>query len=380
MVAGPAEIWIDEAEDVILAAVVAEDGPTDLLAERRDRPDLTGAVFLGRVARVDRAAQAAFVDLGLGQDGYLKLRDGVADVAAGAPLLVQVIGEPRDGKGAELTLDLALPGRFLVHTPHSPGVAVSRALGAAERAAWRDRLAGQSGGWVVRRAAASAAAETVLAEAAFLAARAGKLQTEAAAVDPARGPVRLLAPPGAAERLILDHPGIAAIRVGPAALHRHLRGWLRAAAPDLAGRLVPGPVDVIESIPALVDPVVALPGGGSLTIETTRALTTIDVDAGTARQGLAVNLAAAAVIPRQLRLRNIGGIVVIDFISLDRRAQQDQVMARLRAALAGDPADIRLGSGVSPLGLVELARRRRGRSLAEAVAGTALVAAPGAKA
>ncbi len=174
-----------------------------------------------------------------------------------------------------------------------------------------------------------------------------------------------------AERLILDHPDLVAIRVSPVPRHRALKAWLCRAAPELAERLHREPVDLLDHVPALLDPEVPLAGGGSLAIEPTRALTAIDVDAGAARDPLAANLAAAAEIGRQLRLRNIGGLVVVDFISLDRAEARAQVMQRLRGAVAEDPAQLRLSAGFSALGLVELARQRRGRSLAEAVAGSA---------
>lgn len=371
MVAGTAEIWIDEAEGVVFAAVVDGGGLVDLLADRRDGPGQTGAVFLGKVTQVDKAAGAAFVDLGLDREGYLKRRGAAAAVAEGAVVAVQVTSESRGAKGAELTLDLALPGRFLVHTPRSPGVTVSRALGGDAKRVWRDRLAKfGDGGWVVRRAAAGAAEGEVLAEAMALMAEGTALLAKAGA-SPA--PARLLPALGVAERLILDHPGVRAIRIGPKAGYQPLYDWLGTAAPGLADRLVQGAVDVLEAIPALVDPVVPLPGGAALTIEATEALTAIDVDSGAVRTGLAANLAAATAIPGQLRLRNIGGIVVIDFVSLSRRTEEAEIMTRLRAGLAGDSADIRLGAGFSPLGLVELARRRRGRSLAEAVAGTSFL-------
>ena len=112
---------------------------------------------------------------------------------------------------------------------------------------------------------------------------------------------------------------------------------------------------------------VALPGGGSIAIETTRALTAIDVDSGTARNALAVNLEAAEVIAQQLRLRNIGGAVLIDFITLRQAADRDRVLGRLAMLLAGDPTPSQV-VGWTRLGLVEMTRARRGPTLAAALA------------
>jgi len=190
------------------------------------------------------------------------------------------------------------------------------------------------------------------------------LPAAAAAAAAPDAPVPLRPAPGVAERMILDAPDAAAIRVGDADLHRGRAARLRRALPDLAARLAREPVDVVEWLPPLLAPEVALPSGGRLTVEQTRALTAIDVDTGAARSALPTDLEAAAEAARQLRLRNIGGLVVIDFVS-EAPAARSQVLDRLRAALKGDPAQVRLG-GATALGLVELARERRGFGLAEA--------------
>src|SRR5690606_27950138 len=133
----------------------------------------------------------------------------------------------------------------------------------------------------------------------------------------------------------------------------------------LAGAAIAAASDIPDALPDLLAPELGLPSGGSIMIEPTRALTAIDVDAGSARDPALANREAATAIARQLRLRNIGGIVVIDFISTARNAARERLLRDLRDALADDPARLRGADRVSPLGLVELARQRRGRSLAE---------------
>jgi len=361
------EIAIDAAGGAVVAALLVDGRPTDILAEPRAAPGVTGAVWLGRVRRIDRQAGAVFVDLGLARDGFLNIaaaeRGSGPAPAEGRPMLVQATGEPREAKGPPLTRDIALPGRWLVHVPLSPGVAVARRLGEAARRAWRERLGAVADGWIVRTAGAGAAPDAVLAEAERLHAEWQALSRAAAAAAP-DAPVPLRPAPGVAERMILDAPDAAAIRVGDADLHRALAARLRRALPDLAARLAREPVDVVEWLPPLLAPEVALPSGGRLTVEQTRALTAIDVDTGAARSALPTDLEAAAEAARQLRLRNIGGLVVIDFVS-EAPAARSQVLDRLRAALKGDPAQVRLG-GATALGLVELARERRGFGLAEA--------------
>ncbi|HLG88805.1 MAG TPA: ribonuclease E/G, partial [Alphaproteobacteria bacterium] len=178
--------------------------------------------------------------------------------------------------------------------------------------------------------------------------------------------------PDAARRLLRDHglPAPDGIRVaGPAASKSVLR-WCEAFAPSLLSRIEQhsgaGALfdlhDVDSAVDALAQPRVPLPGGASLIIERTQALTAIDVNSGSEANALAVNLAAAQEIARQLRLRHIGGIVVIDFISLPRAEDRSRTEVALAAALASDPARTQI-LPMSRLGLVELSRERRGPEL-----------------
>ncbi|MEE8272730.1 MAG: ribonuclease E/G [Alphaproteobacteria bacterium] len=352
-------VHVAEADGVLYAAVIEDGRPTDLLAEPIGRLDHPGDVVLGTVARVDRAAGAAFVDLGIGRPAFVPLR---RSMAAGGAVAVQIVNAARDDKGAEATTDIALAGRYLVHLPHRATVTLSRALDAGARLRWRRVL---HGGWIVRRSAESVPDDAVIAEAGQLTARWRAIDSAAAA---ARPPACLQRGPDAGQRLILDTQGVGEIRVEPPARARSLGDWLRRTAPDLSHRLAPGATAIAEALPALLTPMVPLPGGGSIVIEPTRAVTAIDVDAGAA-DPFRANQAAACEIARQLRLRNIGGLVVIDFISMKRREDRAALVDTLKRALDGDPASVRLGGGVSRLGLVELARQRRGLSLAEAVAG-----------
>ena len=124
--------------------------------------------------------------------------------------------------------------------------------------------------------------------------------------------------------------------------------------------MTPEPAALLEVLPALLAPDVALPGGGRLWIERTRALTAVDIDGPDPSRA---NWDAAAAIPRQLRLRNLGGLIVVDFAGTPSRPEA--LLGQLRAGFDGDPASVRFGGGVSALGVVDLARQRRGRSLAD---------------
>ena len=182
-------------------------------------------------------------------------------------------------------------------------------------------------------------------------------------------PPCLIAPgPTVAQRTILDAGDPAVIRVASPGRCRALGQWLQGTAPELGGRLRQDDSDLVDQVVPLLEPQVPLAYGAWLSIEPTTALTAIDVNAGGARDPMRANLEAADAIAAQLRLRNLGGTVVIDFISLRSAKARGAVMAALKAALAGDPARLRTGRGFSELGLVELARKRRGLALHEAVA------------
>jgi ribonuclease G len=158
------------------------------------------------------------------------------------------------------------------------------------------------------------------------------------------------------------------IVVAGLAARRTVERWCRAFAPSLEARIEPAEAglfdlyDLDEAISALAEPRVTLPGGASLVIEPTEALTVIDVNAGPAANALAVNLTAAAEIGRQLRLRHIGGIIVIDFISVTQPRDRDRIADALRSAVADDPSQTYI-LPMSALGLVEMTRERRGPGL-----------------
>jgi ribonuclease G len=352
-----------------LAAARLEDGRLEALAFE---DDLVDAVFRGRVVRVDRGLQAAFVDIGEAEPAWLGAREarfarGEAAsltidrlVHEGEAILVQVTREGQAGKGPRVTTDLAFPGLFLVHRPFDPAIGASRRLhGAArERALARGReLLGQ--GFTLRAASVRVDDAALLAEAAAL-----RDRLEASR-RPTTPPVRVDDEPPIARLLVrmLDaEPGRIVV---PAAAFPAVRAFLAERLPALVDRLERAAdafetTGVADQIADALSPEVPLPGGGRLVIEPTTALVAIDVDGPDA---LAAGLEAAREIPRQLRLRELAGLVVIDFPAVPA-ATRARVMRELRRALARDAEPVRMVP-MSPLGLVELGRRRRRRSLAE---------------
>lgn len=351
------DIEIIGYEGAIVAGLYQDGVLTDVLAEPASERGRLGAVRCGRVERVDTVAGACFLDIGLDRQAFLKLPSRARSPKAGDLLPVQVTGAAREEKGPSVTMDIALPGRFLVHRPYGDAVSVSRRLGPDMKRVWRNRL---SGGWIVRAAAAAADPESIEAEIAWLRHQAAAITER---LDAARAPALLLDGPDAPRRMILDaSPDLAAVRLESRALDPHLSGWLERAG--IPVRLDMGDAALADHLPELLEAEVPLPSGGSIIIEPTRALIAVDVNAGGARDKSLANREAARAIARHLRLRNLGGLVVIDFISASQR-EGAGLFDVLKDALADDPAVITIGPGISSLGLVELARERRGLGLAE---------------
>jgi ribonuclease G len=392
------EILIDRAGPLVRAAVVDDGRLIDLQIDRADRPSQVGDIVLGRVDRIVTALNAAFIDIGGPTAGFLgasdlrqpgaasrkEARAGSARIGTrlrtGQPVLVQVRADAVGDKGAALTMDVTLPGRFLVLAPFAPGIVLSRRLAQGEaRGRLTTLVAGLTAGltrapagWIVRAGALDAPAERLSAEAEGLA-MAWRAVEAAAEAGPAPRVLRTGA--SAALRTVIEQGGrpLDRIIVGDPACHAELTEWCTQAAPDLADRIErydggARPLferyDLDGEIARLIGRRVPLPGGGSLVIDRTEALTVIDVNGGERPNVLATNLDAAAEIARQLRLRSVGGIVIVDFINMADRRDQQRVLDALAQAVAGDPAATHV-YGMSKLGLVELTRARRGPALAD---------------
>lgn len=346
-----------------------------------------GDVYLGRIAAVTPSLDAAFVELGLERPGLLAAADRTAPAdaddrrrrrpAEGDGVLVQITREAVGDKGVKLTARPALAGRALVLKPFDRGVGVSQRLAGpgseAAIAAIASALDGTGHGWVIRRAALALAPADVAAEAADLARRWAAIAARAA---DGRPPVRLEPGPDPVTAAVVDEASAETRRIvvndGGAAAR------LRAAVPDLARRIVAttdrgspfAAAGIDDEIAALAAPVVALPSGGRVIITETPALVAIDVDSGATaaptpgRAARTANLEAAAAIARQVRLRDLAGLIVVDFLPMRRRQHRDEVVAVLRRGLAGDDRDLDVVA-VGRSGTVEVTRRRPRPSLTQ---------------
>lgn len=365
------------------AAWLEDERVVEFHHERETDASPLGNIYLGRITHVDKGLGAAFVDIGMKEAAFLPLSDVGTPVVEGAEVVVQIVREGQAGKGPRVTTRASLAGVFLILLPGRRGISVSeRIVDGDERSrlsALVKTLAEAGEGFVVRTAAGGARERQLREEAAALRTSwhelLGRERTRPPAVVYRQPPIdlRLLRDHGPQfDEVLYDHRNAAAA----------VTTWCRSMLPTLATRIAfrrdvewsPAPAEILEQVEDALQPRIDLPTGGGLVIEPTEAMTVIDVNAlsaGNAQADVAnervllrTNLAAADEIARQVRLRNIGGIVVADFIDLKEGAHRRQVVDRLRAAAANDSAPVWVGT-MSRLGLVELTRKRRGPTLSE---------------
>ncbi|MGP0031888.1 MAG: Rne/Rng family ribonuclease [Acidimicrobiales bacterium] len=368
-----------------------------------DTSQIDGNVYRGRVQNVLPGMEAAFIDIGIPKNAVLYRGDvrydrddiegggskasqpRIEDVLrAGQTILCQVTKNPIGAKGARLTQEVSLPGRFAVLVPNSSAFGISKRLGDNERRRLRriiDEVKPPGHGLIVRTAAEGASADelrrditTLLEQWDSIAAMAGRSEAPGLLYREPELSVRILR-----EELNAEYRGVV---IDDRALFEQVRDYVQAVSPELSDRVeyydpaVEGlPIferyHVHEQLHKALDRKVWLPSGGSLIIERTEALTVIDVNTGknVGRTNLEEtvyrnNLEAAEEVARQLRLRDIGGIIVIDFIDMEIRENRDKVAAALRNALARDKTRTQVFD-ISELGLVEMTRKRISEGLLE---------------
>jgi ribonuclease G len=343
------------------------------------RSTTIGNIYLGRITRVVPGMGAAFVEIGAAKAGFLPLPGDSAaraELHEGARVLVQVLREPERGKGAQVSTTIRLPGHLLVYMPTGDGPHVSRRIGdEAETTRLAEMIRGimQPGeGWIARTNAAGATADEFAREAATLRSLWTEIKARVMRVSP---PTVVYAEPSPVVRILRDKasPTLRRIAVDAAEAHADAAAFLRTYRPELAGGLVSHrngvPLFELDGVEAEFEAVrqrrIALPSGGTLAIERTEALWAIDVNTARNVSGasaqvtiLATNLEAAAEIARQIRLRDLGGLIIVDFVHMDDDpAGRDAVLDTLRRAMIDDPSPARM-AGVSELGLIEMSRRR----------------------
>jgi ribonuclease E len=376
---------------------VLEDGIlVEHYVDRASHQSLVGNVYLGRVQNVLPSMEAAFVDIGRGRNAVLYAGEVNFDASglegeskriesalkSGQPVLVQVTKDPVGHKGARLTSQVSLPGRYLVYVPGGSMMGISRKLPDTERARLKQilrQVVPEGAGVIVRTAAEGASEEELAHDVARLSAQWESIERKAASASP---PELLYGEPDLTIRVVRDifNEDFSKLVVAGDQGWDMVEEYVRYVAPHLAGRLEhwAGEQDVFEhyrideQLAKALERKVWLPSGGSLVIDPTEAMTVIDVNTGkfTGQGGnleetvTRNNLEAAEEIVRQLRLRDIGGIIVIDFIDMVLESNRELVLRRLLECLARDRTKHQVAE-VTSLGLVQMTRKRVGSGLLE---------------
>ena len=382
---------------------VLEDGVlVEHYVTRASATSYVGNVYLGRVQNVLPSMEAAFVDVGKGRNGVLYAGEVNWDAAglegksraienalnSGDTVLVQVTKDPIGHKGARLTSQVSLPGRFLVYVPGGGMTGISRRLPDTERhrlKAILKKIVPEDAGVIVRTAAEGASEEDLTRDVERLTAQWAAI--EAAAKDTKSAPKLVHGEPDLATRVVRDvfNEDFKSLIVQGDGAWETVSEYVGSVAPDLAERVVRHTKDtdlfhdmrVDEQLMKALDRKVWLPSGGSLVIDRTEAMTVIDVNTGKfvgaggnlEQTVTRNNLEAAEEIVRQLRLRDVGGIVVVDFIDMVLESNRELVLRRLTECLARDRTKHQVAE-VTSLGLVQMTRKRVGEGLLEAFSET----------
>ncbi len=387
------DILINIAPQETRVAVLAAGVVQELLIERAASRGLVGNLYMGRVARVLPGMQSAFVEIGLGRAAFLHVADLWGKEAGrpieallteGQALLVQVVKDPIGTKGARLSTQLSIAGRLLVYLPQDTHIGISQRIeDETGRQALRERLrellpAGEKGGYIIRTLAETAVESELRADVEYL--RELWREIEARCAAEGKLPRLVYEDLSLAQRVLRDMVGAQTQRVVVDSREnfQKLCAFAEHYMPEVRGRLEhysgERPLFELHNVEAEIERALSrrvdLKSGGTLIIDQTEALTTIDVNTGGYVGGrtfddtiFKTNLEAAQAIARQLRLRNLGGIIVVDFIDMESAEHRAAVLEELKRALGRDRTRITV-NGFTALGLVEMTRKRTRESLA----------------
>ncbi|GEO89709.1 hypothetical protein AFL01nite_20360 [Aeromicrobium flavum] len=389
------EMVVRQRDDYTQIAVLEDGVLVEHYVARESQTSLIGNVYLGKVQNVLPSMEAAFVDIGAGRNAVIyagevdwsniqngKQRKIEDALQPGQTVLVQVSKDPIGQKGARLTSQISLPGRFLVYVPGGGSNGISRKLPENERARLKGLLKEalpESAGVIVRTAAEGATEDQLQRDITALTARWEDIESKVAA---GKAPQLLYSEPDLMIKVIRDlfNEDFASLTIQGDEAWDMVAGYIAHVAPDLEERVKrwEGENDIFaerrldEQIHKALDRKVHLPSGGSLVIDRTEAMVVVDVNTGrfTGSGGnleetvTKNNLEAAEEIVRQLRLRDLGGIIVIDFIDMVLESNRDLVMRRLVECLGRDRTRHQVAE-VTSLGLVQMTRKRIGTGLLE---------------
>ena len=389
------EILINVTPPEVRVAVIENGVLQELIIERDKQQGLVGNIYKGKVCRVLPGMQAAFVDIGLERAAFLHLSDFSSKeleingsesiehyLREGQAVVVQVTKDPLGTKGARLTTEISIPSRFQVYMPYANNSGVSQRI---ESVAERKRLRtcieqfqekNKSGGFIARTAAECIEEPVLISDMTFLIKLWEAISEKISKVD-AKTLIHEDLPLSIRTLRDLYKEGIERIRVDSRETHKKLVEFAKVFVPEIVSVIehytgecpVFDIYNVEDEITRALDRKVKLKSGGHLVFDQTEAMTTVDVNTGgfVGSRNLEetifkTNLEAAQTISRQLRLRNLGGIIIIDFIDMQSEAHKRQVLDALQRNLDKDHAKNKI-TEVSALGLVEMTRKRTRESL-----------------
>ncbi|MDA1118516.1 MAG: ribonuclease G [Proteobacteria bacterium] len=391
------EILVNITPQETRVAVVHAGVVQELLVEREASRGLVGNIYMGRVARVLPGMQSAFVEIGLECAAFLHVADiweqrKQSDepakpiekiLAAGQPVLVQVVKDPIGTKGARLSTQISIAGRMLVYLPQDPHIGISQRIEDENgRQALRDKLkallpAEEKGGFIIRTLAEGADDAELRTDVEFLRALWSDIRGRALGAEPPRLLHQGLS---LAQRVLRDMVtrDTAVVHVDSRENYQKLAAFSRTYMPEVSGKLEhytgERPLFDLYNVESEIEKALSrrvdLKSGGTLFIDQTEAMTTIDVNTGgfVGQRNFddtvfKTNLEAAQAMARQLRLRNLGGIIIADFIDMESEEHRAAVLQELKKALARDRTRMSV-NGFTQLGLVEMTRKRTRESLA----------------
>lgn len=351
----------------------------EYVVERNNSAQLVGSIFLGRVCNVVRGIQAAFIDIGLDKNAFLYLGDKTG-ITEGQRVLVEITKDARGSKGPTATLDISLAGRYAALLPEANYTGISRKItDSAERSRLKkiaDEVTNGAAGAVMRTNASGMPEEVLRADLQQLMADWQIIQARAKL---ARSPQVLHRELDISVRIVRDYLNarIDEVVVDSPAVYGRLQELLQNIAESRSCKLLlhDKQTDIFsyyrlsDDIASISDRRIDLPSGGYLVIDYTEAMTVIDVNSGhfSGRENLAetvmqINREAADEIARQLRLRDIGGIIVVDFIDMDKKEYREEIMERLQQALRADKMKPCV-QDMTVLNLVEITRKKARQNL-----------------
>ncbi|MDW8032349.1 MAG: Rne/Rng family ribonuclease [Aquificaceae bacterium] len=360
--------------ELILSFLLQGDRPYRICAEERGEKRLVDSIYKGKVKRIAKGMEGVFVDVGLGKDAFLPLKG--EEFRVGESLIVQLVREPEEEKGAKLSTSIKLVGKYLVYFPKGKEIKCSSKVSMEERERLCAILEGElkEEGVILRSSSARAEQEKIKEELQKLRELWQWVQRRAKLL---KKPQLILEEYPSYIRLIRDHwQDLEEIVSDDPIVWNQITSFLEEFEPEMLRKnlYIKDPTSYLQryrlqdSLRSLFNKVVWLKGGGYIVIEETEAFTVIDVNSGDPagscheENALSTNLEAVGEIARQILLRDIGGVILVDFIDMKKQENKNLIISSMQSAFGEDACSVTI-YGFTRLGILEMARKKTGRSI-----------------